>query len=411
MNSACSTPSPQEAFIAGSHAQPVRLFRSRYRHRLQRSRSPSRPPQANASTNDSSRLSIRSNIPWSEEGMSCWSDAATASTVLSLLHKEPLMPPPPTRSSSSESIQTTSKRNRLTCTVCFGHLDDGCFPDSPIAAACDHSGIPESHICVACLRRSLGVQVTSSSRCAVTCPLCRAQLSDEEVHHWASPQTFRAYDRMRTWQVLEEDAEFVTCIRPDCGYGQLHADGLEDPIVVDFVDKTGAGTVGYDGEEVIWMMIAPCYALDNPEMATWFLNHGADPNKRCQMRDATVPSYAIFEASFETIELFFAYRESTEHGQLLHYASMRRDSDGATILQYLYNKNPRIMERVNNVLDEGYPKFATNYRFRLCTPPQYAARAGSLDSVKFLVEHGGDRWRLDLYGRTALSYAVHNRTT
>lgn len=234
MSSACSTPSPHEALIVDSHAQPVRLFRNRYHHRLQRSRSPSiRLPQANASTNDSSRPSIRSNIPWSEEGMGCWSDAATASTVLSLLHKEPLMPPPPpTRSSSSESIQTASKRNRLTCSVCFGHLDDGCFPDSPIAAACDHSGIPESHICVACLRRSLGVQVTSSSTCAVTCPLCCAQLSDEEVHHWASPQTFRAYDRMRTWQVLEENAEFVTCIRPDCGYGQLHADGLEDPIVV-----------------------------------------------------------------------------------------------------------------------------------------------------------------------------------
>ncbi|KAL4890722.1 hypothetical protein BDV59DRAFT_184055 [Aspergillus ambiguus] len=37
---------------------------------------------------------------------------------------------------------------------------------------------------------------------------------------------------MRTWQVLEEDAEFVTCIRPDCGYGQLHAGGLEDPVVI-----------------------------------------------------------------------------------------------------------------------------------------------------------------------------------
>ncbi|KAF7615812.1 hypothetical protein AFLA_009319 [Aspergillus flavus NRRL3357] len=32
--------------------------------------------------------------------------------------------------------------------------------------------------------------------------------------------------------MLEEDAEFVTCVRQDCGYGQLHAGGLEDPIVV-----------------------------------------------------------------------------------------------------------------------------------------------------------------------------------
>lgn len=98
-------------------------------------------------------------------------------------------------------------------------------------------------------------------------------------------------------------------------------------------------------------------------MATRFLNHGADPNKRCRMRDATVLSYAIVEASFGTLELLFTYGGSTEHGQLLHYASMRRDSNGATILQYLYSKNPRIMDRVNHFLDEGYPEFAMNYRF------------------------------------------------
>ncbi|KAF7592091.1 hypothetical protein BBP40_000696 [Aspergillus hancockii] len=58
------------------------------------------------------------------------------------------------------------------------------------------------------------------------------QLLDEEVQRWASKETFKAYDHMRTWQMLEENAEFVTCIRQDCGYGQLHAGGLEDPIVV-----------------------------------------------------------------------------------------------------------------------------------------------------------------------------------
>ncbi|KAL5363274.1 ankyrin [Aspergillus floccosus] len=126
------------------------------------------------------------------------------------------------------------------------------------------------------------------------------------------------------------------------------------------------------------------YALDEPELAKWFLNHGADPNKRCRMRDATVLSYAISEASFEMIELFFEYGGLTEHGQLLHYASMRRNSDGLNILQHLYNKSPCIMNRVNSFLDEGHVEFETKYRFGLCTPVHYAARAGSLDSCEVL---------------------------
>ncbi|KAH8422459.1 ankyrin repeat domain-containing protein [Aspergillus melleus] len=148
------------------------------------------------------------------------------------------------------------------------------------------------------------------------------------------------------------------------------------------------------------------YTFDDLDLATWFLKHGADPNKRCKLRDATPLSYAIFEAPFEIIELLFQYGGSTEHGQLLHFASMRRDPNGLNILKYLYNKDPSLMERVNCLLDEGAIEYTMNFRFGLCTPVQYAARAGSLESVRFLVERGGDPWRLDPYRRTALSYAV-----
>lgn len=125
------------------------------------------------------------------------------------------------------------------------------------------------------------------------------------------------------------------------------------------------------------------------------------------MRDATPLSYAVFEAPLSIIDLFFQYGGSTEHGQLLHFASMR--PDGVGILEYLKIKNGSIMDRVNSFLDEGYPEFEMNYRFGLCTPVQYAARAGSLGSVKFLVEQGGKPWRLDPYKRTALGYAVYHQ--
>ncbi|KAB8253676.1 hypothetical protein BDV32DRAFT_133699 [Aspergillus pseudonomiae] len=171
----------------------------------------------------------RSKIIWPDETEHCWSDAVTADAVLSLLRKEPVQSP---SSNTSRSGGSTPDQTRLKCTVCFRYLKNDSYPESPIAAGCNHSTVPEMHICKTCLRRSLEIQFFASSLGSLTCPLCHEQLSDDEVQRWASKETFEAYDYIRTRQMLEEDAEFVTCVRQGCGYGQLHAGGLEDPIVV-----------------------------------------------------------------------------------------------------------------------------------------------------------------------------------
>ncbi|KOC14614.1 hypothetical protein AFLA70_162g001900 [Aspergillus flavus AF70] len=171
----------------------------------------------------------RSKIIWPDETDHCWSDAVTADVVLSLLRKEPVQSP---SSNTSRSGGSTPDQVHLNCTVCFRYLKIDSYPESPIAAGCDHSAVPATHICKNCLRRSLEIQLFSSTLGPLTCPLCHEQLSDTEVQRWASKETFEAYNHLRTRQMLEEDAEFVTCVRQDCGYGQLHAGGLEDPIVV-----------------------------------------------------------------------------------------------------------------------------------------------------------------------------------
>ncbi|KAE8374798.1 hypothetical protein BDV26DRAFT_283978 [Aspergillus bertholletiae] len=183
----------------------------------------------NVSRDDSITGRTRSRIIWPEETESCWSDAVTADAVLSLLRKKPVQSP---SSNTSRSGGSTPDQDHLNCTVCFRCLRADSYPESPIAAGCDHSNVPAMHICKNCLRQSLEIQFFSSSLGPLTCPICHGQLSDEEVQRWASKEIFEAYDHLRTRQMLEEDAEFVTCIRQDCGYGQLHAGGLEDPIVV-----------------------------------------------------------------------------------------------------------------------------------------------------------------------------------
>ncbi|GAD99606.1 conserved hypothetical protein [Paecilomyces variotii No. 5] len=123
------------------------------------------------------------------------------------------------------------------------------------------------------------------------------------------------------------------------------------------------------------------YAFHDMTLLTWLLDHGADPNKRCQMRDCTPLSYAVVDAPFGTIQLLFKYGGSADRGQLLHYAAMRECADNLEVLKFIYDKNPDTNAiRINKLLDEDCPEdFAMNFRAGLGTPLHYAALVGSLD--------------------------------
>ncbi|KAE8352235.1 putative ankyrin repeat-containing protein [Aspergillus coremiiformis] len=151
------------------------------------------------------------------------------------------------------------------------------------------------------------------------------------------------------------------------------------------------------------------YTFEDTTLLTWFLDHGADPNKRCRLRDCTPLSYAVQTAPFEAIETLFRSGGSAAQGQLLHYAALRKGTDSLAVLEYIYNKNPDANAlNVNKLLDQDCPgDFAINLGAGLGTPLHYAALTGSLDSVQFLMEKGGDPWLLDPYLQTALDLATY----
>ncbi|EGC47853.1 ankyrin repeat protein [Histoplasma capsulatum var. duboisii H88] len=153
----------------------------------------------------------------------------------------------------------------------------------------------------------------------------------------------------------------------------------------------------------------PRYTFDDTALLEWFLKHGANPNKRCHVRDCTPLSFAVLEGSLEVMKILLENGRSSSQGQLLHYAAMRKTTDSLAVLEYIYNKCLEInASNINKLLDQGSPEyFAMNRRAGLGTPLHYAARAGSLDSVQFLVGKGGNPWILDPYRRTACGWAIY----
>ncbi|RJE18096.1 IBR [Aspergillus sclerotialis] len=200
----------------------------RYRHRehKRQAESPTREDIALGTGHDGNMF--QPTITWGNEDTHYWADAETAGAVLSLLRKEPLHAPPIglPDPESERQIQDSA------CVVCFEKLDCRLFPQSPIASSCDHTSIPEADICISCLQRSLQIQLSSTGPNSLACPLCHAQLSSAEVQKWATRDTFETYNTLNTQTTIENDAEYIRCARRSCRFGQFHAGGREDPIVV-----------------------------------------------------------------------------------------------------------------------------------------------------------------------------------
>ncbi|KAL4779078.1 ankyrin [Aspergillus varians] len=155
------------------------------------------------------------------------------------------------------------------------------------------------------------------------------------------------------------------------------------------------------------------YTFEDTPLLTWFLAHGADPNKKCRLRNCTPLSYAVRDGPFESVKLLFERGGQAQMGQLLHYAAMRcrddHDDDSREVLQFIYNQDPEYNSlQVNKLLDEGTPEYLRNERTGLGSPLHYAAMSGSAGMVAFLLGKGADPGILDLYRRTAISYAIRS---
>ncbi|KAH9819875.1 ankyrin repeat protein [Teratosphaeria destructans] len=164
---------------------------------------------------------------------------------------------------------------------------------------------------------------------------------------------------------------------------------------------------GWDvNEELEWCYPGPLSdALKedaDESVVNWFLSHGADPDKMCQM-DTTPFSTAVQYAPIPILKLLFSHTSYPRHGQLLHHAARRTSDDCCEVMK-------RVLDRyrvdVNMIMYEDHAfSFEMHKCLGLGTPLHEAAKYGRPEVARVLLDQGADINILDSCGQTALAQA------
>jgi ankyrin repeat protein len=143
------------------------------------------------------------------------------------------------------------------------------------------------------------------------------------------------------------------------------------------------------------------HVLDDESLVRWLLDHGADPNARCDW-DITPMSRAVSRASLPTIRLLFEHGGSVRHGQLLHFVANRKESDVTGIVDLLLDLGASLHELQYR---DDKVSWAENKRLGLGTPLHGAIQLENKDLVFHLLKRGADPMIKDSLGRTAIVLA------
>ncbi|KAF2688152.1 ankyrin [Lentithecium fluviatile CBS 122367] len=137
------------------------------------------------------------------------------------------------------------------------------------------------------------------------------------------------------------------------------------------------------------------------QMTEWLLDHGADPNSRCDW-DLTPISQAIYAAPLELIDYLFSRGANPRCGQLLHHAVLRDKSDALQVVRQVAELGAPINEIKYETDPRGYSE---REPFSLGTPLHRAAEFRKVGIIKYLLEMGADPQKLDSKRQTPRFWA------
>ncbi|KAF6833719.1 ring finger domain-containing protein [Colletotrichum musicola] len=112
------------------------------------------------------------------------------------------------------------------CPICAEMRDPSEFPRLSITLRCTHP--PES--CLQCLQMSIKSDLNSKMWTEIQCPECREPLEYVDIQKYADEETFARYEALALRAAMAEAENFIWCTS-NCGSGQLHISGGDQPIV------------------------------------------------------------------------------------------------------------------------------------------------------------------------------------
>ncbi|ATZ53317.1 hypothetical protein BCIN_09g01870 [Botrytis cinerea B05.10] len=130
------------------------------------------------------------------------------------------------RRSVREEVVEAPEPQLKECSICAEERAFADFPDR-ITAGCLH----DSSCCNTCLSQSIGAQIESIQWDQISCPECPELLSFDNVKSFASEADFARYDKNALLSYISNDPKFTNCLGPNCGDGQIHQDGENQPIM------------------------------------------------------------------------------------------------------------------------------------------------------------------------------------
>lgn len=134
-------------------------------------------------------------------------------------------------------------------------------------------------------------------------------------------------------------------------------------------------------------------------MALWLLDHGADPNKRCEI-DCTPLSYAVQFAPISIIEMMLRRGGDVTKGQLLQYTIFRAtDTNG--VLSLLVEQGASL----NAAMHQDERTLRRFWPMSLGAPLHIAAELGKVDIIRHLLNLGADASVKDANALTVMELA------
>lgn len=135
-------------------------------------------------------------------------------------------------------------------------------------------------------------------------------------------------------------------------------------------------------------------------MTTWLLDHGADPNRRCEI-DETPLSFAVERASFPVINLLLDRGGDVTTGQVLHHAVMR-ESDSLEVVKLLIARGTD----VNAVMYQNHRPSLERRFYMAETPLHTAIYYDKRDVIHCLISSGADFSIENAKRETAMQFAL-----